>query len=231
VSVLFVDGEPQVRRLLQTMLAAEGYLPIAARDSAEARALATTRRPDVFLLETDLPDGDGHLLLRELRESWPRQAIIVVSGRDREADKVAALELGADDYVTKPFGRGELLARIRVRLRRAATAAAERTRTKSILAAGNLRIDLDRHLVFVGEREVHLTPHEYDLLALLMKHVGKVLTHPQLLKDVWGPKHKNELAYLRVYMGQLRKKLEADPAAPRYLLTVTGIGYRLADER
>jgi two-component system KDP operon response regulator KdpE len=179
------------------------------------------------ILDLGLPDIDGLEVTRRIRE-WSRMPILVLSARGDESDKVAALDAGADDYITKPFGVGELAARIRAALRREAQANAEGE--GAVFESLGLRVDLARRLVHVGEREVRLTPTEYRLLSWMVKHAGKVLTHQQLLTEVWGPRHANETQYLRVYMGQLRRKLEADPAQPRHLLTEPGVGYRLAVE-
>jgi two-component system KDP operon response regulator KdpE len=187
--------------------------------------LAATHPPDVVLLDLGLPDLDGLEVTRELR-TWTAVPIIVLSARGQEQDKIAALDAGADDYLTKPFSVGELTARIRVALRHAATRQDDPAST--VFEVGELRVDLGRRLVNVGAREVHLTPTEYRLLSELVKHAGKVLTHKHLLKEVWGPPHVHETQYLRVYMGQLRQKLEPDPARPIYLLTEPGVGYRLA---
>jgi two-component system KDP operon response regulator KdpE len=196
-----------------------------ARTVAEARAVVSKRKPDVVLVDPHRPsDAEGDVL-RELRRAWPRQPILVVSRRDREPSIVAALEL-ADDYIRKPFGPSELLARIRVALRRTRRIGSPK-RVEPVLEVGDLRLDLDRHIVFVGRREVHLTPTEYRIFTYLMRHPGKLITHPQLLREVWGAALQPERSYLRVYIGQLRKKLETDPAAPRYLRTEAGVGYVL----
>ena len=187
---------------------------------------ATVRSPDLVILDLGLPDVDGAEVVRALRE-WTALPILVLSARTTETDKIAALDAGADDYLTKPFGMGELLARIRVALRHAASAGRD---GGSLFNVGNLRIDLARRQVFLDENPVHLTPIEYRLLAVLVKHAGMVLTHRQLLKEVWGPGHVEDSHYLRIYMAQLRHKLEADPAQPRFLLTEVGVGYRLAAE-
>jgi two-component system KDP operon response regulator KdpE len=230
VRVLIVDVEPQSLKLLRAALTHEGYRIFEARAAAEALHAARARKPDVVLLELDLPDADGTDLIKELREQWSHRPILVVSARDGEDEKVRALDRGADDYITKPFGTGELMARIRVALRHEASAGvAGALGGRAVIRIGDWTLDLDRRLVFVGRRQVHLTPQEYDLLTYLMKHAGKVITHPQLLKVVWGPTHTDQRTYLRVYMAQLRRKLEADPAHPRYLLTEPGVGYRLTD--
>lgn len=228
MGILIVDNERRSQRLLRASLIGEGYHTTAARTAEEGLAAAVARKPDLVLLDLDLPDDDGTNLIVRLRE-WSERPIIVVSARARERDKVNALDLGANDYVTKPFGTGELMARIRVALRRAASLG--RNRARPVLQTGELTLDLDSRLVLVGSREVHLTPHEYDLLAYLMRHAGKVVTHPQLLKEIWGAAYVDHRAYLRVYVGQLRRKLESEPAEPRYLLTEAGVGYRLKVHR
>jgi two-component system KDP operon response regulator KdpE len=215
--VLVVDDEAQVRRFLRAALTSRGYRLV------EAEQLATSHNPDVYLLDLTLPDGDGVDLARRLRE-WTAAPIVVLSARGREEDKVNALDAGADDYLTKPFGVNELLARLRVALRHA-QASPEQT---AILEAGPLRIDLARREVTVDGREVRLTPTEYRLLTLLARHAGKVLTHRQILREVWGP-NATEAHYVRVQMAELRKKIEADPARPRLLVTEPGVGYRLRD--
>jgi two-component system KDP operon response regulator KdpE len=184
---------------------------------------ASTRAPDLILLDLGLPDVDGVEVTRRLRQ-WSATPIIVLSARGQENDKIDALDAGADDYLTKPFGTGELLARMRVALRNAARTSRD---GDPVFTVDELRVDLGARRVFVGEAEVHLTRTEYNLLATLVKHAGRVLTHRQLLKEVWGPGAVGESHYVRVYMGQLRHKLERDPARPRYLLTETGVGYRL----
>ena len=221
--VLVVEDELPVRRFLRAALAGHGYRVVEAASVAEAEQLAPSHNPDVYLLDLGLPDGDGIDLARRLRE-WSRAPIIVLSARGREEDKVNALDAGADDYLTKPFGVNELLARLRVALRHAQSAPEQRP----VFEAGPLRIDLSRREVTVDGAEVRLTPTEYRVLALLAQHAGKVLTHRQILKEVWGP-HATEAHYVRVQMAELRKKLEADPARPRLLVTEPGVGYRLRD--
>ncbi len=224
--VLIVEDEPPLRRLLRTALAAHELRPLEAAGAAEARGLAAAHNPAVILLDLGLPDGDGISLTRELR-SWTQAPIIVISARGREADKVEALDAGADDYLTKPFGVEELLARIRVALRHARQAGGGPA--EPVVATGPLRIDLARREVSVGGAPVHLTPIEYRLLASLARHAGLVLTHRQLLREVWGVAHTTQTHYLRVFMAQLRRKVEPDPARPRLLLTEPGVGYRLRD--
>jgi two-component system KDP operon response regulator KdpE len=222
--VLVVDDEPQLRRFLRASLPAQGYRLVEAGTGEEALREAAARPPDLVLLDLGLPDLDGVEVTRRLRE-WSAAPILVLSARDQEQDKIRALDAGADDYLTKPFGTGELLARMRVALRHATRGEAG---DEPVVTIGDLRLDLGRRRVTVGEREVRLTRTEYRLLALLARHAGKVLTHRQLLKEVWGPGAVDQTHYLRVYMGQLRHKIEADAAQPRYLLTETGVGYRLA---
>jgi two-component system KDP operon response regulator KdpE len=221
--VLVVDDEAPVRRFLRAALAGHGYRVVEAGSVAEAEQLAPGHNPDVFLLDLGLPDGDGVDLARRIRE-WSRAPIIVLSARGREEDKVNALDAGADDYLTKPFGVNELLARLRVALRHAQAAPEQR----QVLEAGPLRVDLAGRQVTVDGREVHLTPTEYRVLSLLAQHAGKVLTHRQILREVWGP-NATEAHYVRVQMAELRKKIEADPARPRLLVTEAGVGYRLRD--
>jgi two-component system KDP operon response regulator KdpE len=223
--VLVVEDEPQMRRFLRASLTSHGYELCEASSAAEAVALATSRGPELVLLDLGLPDEDGVDLTRRLRE-WARMPIIVISARGGEADKVAVLDAGADDYLTKPFGVGELLARMRVALRHAQEAAGTGT---PVIEIGPLRIDLTRREVKLGDAEVHLTPIEYRLLALLAQNAGRVLTHTQILKEVWGPGHAGETHYLRVYMAQLRRKIEVEPARPRLLQTEPGVGYRMRE--
>jgi two-component system KDP operon response regulator KdpE len=221
--VLVVEDEPPVRRFLRAALAGNGYRVVEAGGVREAEQLAPGHNPDVFLLDLGLPDGDGVDLARRIRE-WSRAPIIVLSARGREEDKVNALDAGADDYLTKPFGVNELLARLRVALRHAQAAPGQ----QPIVEAGPLRIDLARREVTIDGRTVHLTPTEYRVLALLAQHAGKVLTHRQILREVWGP-NATEAHYVRVQMAEIRKKIEADPARPRLLVTEAGVGYRLRD--
>jgi two-component system KDP operon response regulator KdpE len=223
--VLVVEDEPQVMRFLRATLSAHRYRLVEATTGQQALVEAATRSPDLILLDLGLPDLDGVEVTRRLRE-WSATPIIVVSARGREGDKVQALDAGADDYLTKPFGVDELLARMRVAFRNAARAAAGPG--EPTFQVGDLRVDAAARRVFVRDQEAHLTRTEYNLLATLVKHAGKVVTHRQLLREVWGPGATDQSHYLRVYMRQLRHKLEADPARPRYLLTEIGVGYRLA---
>jgi two-component system KDP operon response regulator KdpE len=221
--VLVVEDEPQMRRFLRASLTSHDFRVVEATSSKEGLALATSHNPEVVLLDLGLPDEDGVLLTRRMRE-WSRVPIIVISARGREADKVEALDAGADDYLTKPFGVSELLARIRVALRHAQQGGGA---AAPVVEIGPLRIDLARREVTLESKDVRLTPIEYRLLTLLAQHAGKVLTHRQILKEVWGPSHAEETHYLRVYMAQLRRKIEANPARPRLLVTEPGVGYRL----
>jgi two-component system KDP operon response regulator KdpE len=223
---LLVEDEAQMRRFLRASLTANGYRLVETATGGEAIAQAAQYNPDLVLLDLGLPDMDGLAVTRALRE-WTRAPIIVISARDQEQDKIAALDGGADDYLTKPFGTGELLARLRVAIRHKERAGGE---AESAVTVGELRIDLARRQVFAQDREVHLTPIEYKLFSVLMKHAGRVLTHRQLLKEVWGPTSVDQTQYLRVYMAELRHKLEPEPARPRYLVTEPGVGYRLKVE-
>jgi two-component system KDP operon response regulator KdpE len=216
-----------MRRFLRTALGAQDYRLVEATTAREGLAQAASRNPDVILLDLGLPDRDGLEVTRELR-GWSATPIIVLSARGREQDKVAALDLGADDYLTKPFGVEELLARIRVALRHAALPPG--AGPEPVFEAAGVRVDLVKREVRRDGREVHLTPTEYKLLALLIRHAGKVLTHRQMLKEVWGTSYADQSHYVRVYMAQLRQKLESDPARPRLLVTEPGVGYRLRAE-
>jgi two-component system KDP operon response regulator KdpE len=220
--VLVVEDEPQLMRFLRATLPAHGYRVLEAVTAAQALVQVETGRPDMVLLDLGLPDLDGLEVTRRIR-GWSAVPIVVVSARGQERDKVQALDAGADDYLTKPFGTDELLARMRVALRHAARVGQGETSFES----RDLRVDLAARIVYRRGEEVRLTRTEYRLLAALVKHAGKVLTHRQLLVEVWGPGSANETHYLRVYMAQLRHKLEDDPARPRHLLTETGVGYRL----
>ncbi len=223
--VLLIEDDSQIRRFLRVSLGGS-YRTVEATSAQDGIRQAGLQSPDLIILDLNLPDMDGLDVARRLRE-WTSTPIIVLSVRDGEADKVAALDAGADDYLTKPFGTEELLARIRVALRHALRAAGDE---EPIFSVGDLRVDLAQRSVTVADQEVHLTPIQYKLLLILVRHAGKVITRRQLLHDVWGPSYTEEAHYLRVYMGQLRHKLEADPARPRYLLTEPGVGYRLKVE-
>ena len=222
--VLLIEDEPQMRRFLRITLQSNGYRLVETETGAEGLLQAASRNPDVVLLDLGLPDMDGFEVTTRLRE-WTQTPVIVISAREQEQDKVKALDAGADDYLTKPFNAGELLARIRVALRHALRQRSGRQ--EPVFSLYNLRVDLAQRQVFLDDREVHLTPIEYKLLTTLIRHAGKVITHRQLLTEVWGAAHVNEVQYLRVYMTQLRHKLESDPARPRFLMNEPGIGYRL----
>jgi two-component system KDP operon response regulator KdpE len=226
-TVLVIEDEPQMCRFLRVALEGQNYQVVEAGTVREGLTHASGRNPDAILLDLGLPDGDGIDLTRRIRE-WSSTPIIVISARGKEQDKVAALDAGADDYLTKPFGVGELLARLRVALRHAATRADGGA--DPVFTVGDLTVDLARRQVWVGADEVHLTPTEYRLLAMLVRHAGLVLTHRQLLKEIWGPNTSGRTHYLRVYMTQLRHKLEKDPSRPRYFQTESGVGYRLRTE-
>ena len=221
--VLVVEDEPQLVRFLRATLPPHGYRMIEAATGEAALVEAATRAPDLVLLDLGLPDIDGVEVVRRIR-GWSALPIVVVSARGQETDKVEALDAGADDYLTKPFGTSELLARMRVALRHGSRV---QDSGEAVVEAGNLRIDLAARIVHFRGEEVRLTRTEYRLVAALAQHAGKVLTHRQLLREVWGPGALQETQYLRVYMAQLRHKLEDDPARPRHLLTETGVGYRL----
>lgn len=223
--VLVVEDDREIRSLMRSSLSVEGFEVQTAASLSEARALLRHAPPDVIILDLGLPDGDGELLVRELRQHRT-VPVIVVSARHQEAQKIALLDAGADDYLTKPFSVAELLARIRVALRHRGTALAAAV---TVHALDDLHIDLAAHRVQRAGEPVHLTPTEFKLLARLVRSAGRVVTHRQLLADVWGAEFTGHTHYLRLYMGQLRAKIERDPAEPRHLLTETGVGYRLAD--
>ncbi|MGE0022445.1 MAG: response regulator [Hyphomicrobium sp.] len=223
--ILIVDDEPQILRFLRPSLVAAGYDVVVAATGKEALRAVATLSPDAIVLDLGLPDMDGKEVIRELR-TWSTTPILVLSARDREAEKIAALDLGADDYVNKPFRIGELTARLRAALRHAAGRSAEQTKLK----AGTLEVDIPAHRVTRDGKPVKLTPKEFELLATLVRSAGRVLTHRQLLTAVWGPAHAEDLQYLRVFIGQLREKLEASPDEPQLILTEPGIGYRIGGD-
>jgi two-component system, OmpR family, KDP operon response regulator KdpE len=223
-----IEDEPQIRRFVRQALESEGWQVHEADTLRAGLAEAGTRKPDLLVLDLGLPDGDGIDLIRDVR-GWSTLPIIVLSARVDETDKIAALDAGADDYLTKPFGVGELLARVRANLRRPRAAASDALREEDdgLFRFGEVEVDRKARLVRRGGVEVHLTPIEYRLLSVLVANAGRVLTQRQLLREVWGPSHADQSHYLRIYMGHLRHKLEADPAQPRHLLTETAVGYRL----
>lgn len=223
--LLIIEDEAPIRRFLRASLTGEGYRVSEADSGEEGLRAAASQPPDLVILDLGLPDLDGQQVLRRLRE-WYTAPVLVLSARDQEPQKIAALDHGADDYITKPFGVGELLARIRTALRHAHRVGPEAT----TIALGDLRVDLAARLVHRQGQEVHLTPLEYKLLVTMLKQAGKVLTHRYLLREVWGPHSSQENHYLRVFVASLRRKLEEDPARPRYLLTEQGVGYRFAAE-
>ena len=220
--VLVVDDEPQIQRFLRPSLGANGYDMIEAATGAEALRRAAADAPDVVVLDLGLPDMDGKDVIRQLR-AWSEVPVIVLSARDREAEKIEALDLGADDFVNKPFGIGELMARLRAALRHRLRKAGE----TPVFRAGSLVVDLVKRLVTRDGEPVRMSPKEYDLLRVLVQAAGRVVTHRQLLVAVWGPAHVEDTQYLRVYVGQLRHKIEDDPTQPRLVLTEPGVGYRL----
>jgi len=222
--VLVVDDERAIRRFLRASLGAQGYTVYEASGGREALSAVIANRPDLIILDLGLPDVDGIEVTRRLRE-WTRTPIIVLSVREEEAAKVAALDMGADDYLTKPFGTAELMARMRVALRHTAQPAGA-----PVFEMGDLKVDLARRQVTISGDEMTLTPTEYDLLRVLVQHAGKVLTHGQLLRQVWGDGYAAEIHLLQVNISNLRRKIEADPSRPRYILTEVGVGYRLRDE-
>ena len=223
-----IEDEPQIRRFVRAALEAEGWQVHEAETMKRGLTEAGTRKPDLLVLDLGLPDGDGTELIRDVR-GWSAVPIIVLSARSDESDKIAALDAGADDYLTKPFGVGELLARVRANLRRPRAAAGEGDPANAdpVFRFGEVEIDRQARLVRRAGAEVHLTPIEYRLLSVLVANVGRVLTHRQLLREVWGPAQSAQNHYLRIYMAHLRQKLERDPAQPRHFLTETAVGYRL----
>jgi two-component system KDP operon response regulator KdpE len=225
--VLIIEDDLEIRRFLRMTLSAEHYRLREAATAKDAVVLVTDRAPDVIVLDLGLPDGDGIDVIRRVRRTNHKFPIVVLSVRSRERDKIAALDAGADDFVTKPFAVGELLARLRAALRRSTNGGLI---PFNVFSTGDLEVDFGKRRVLVGGREAHLTRIEYKVLEILIRHVDQVVTHSQLLNEVWGPNHEDQIHYLRVYMLQLRRKLEPDPARPRYLRTEPGIGYRLVTQ-
>jgi two-component system KDP operon response regulator KdpE len=222
-TALVLEDEREIRQFVRASLEAQGWQVFEAGTVKQGLVEAGTRRPDLVIVDLGLPDGNGVDFIREIR-TWCSVPIIVLSARTHESDKVAALDAGADDYITKPFGTAELLARTRANMRRARTG---RTDADAVFSFGDVDVDLTARIVRKAGVEVHLTPIEYRLLGVLIANAGRVLTHPYLLREVWGPTHSESTHYLRVYMGNLRQKLEADAAQPRFIVTETGVGYRL----
>lgn len=219
--ILVIDDEPQIRKLLKVSLGAHGYHIDEASTGQDGINRVALFKPDLIILDLGLPDIDGKEVVIRIRE-WSSLPIIILTARDQEKEKIDALDAGADDYVTKPFGIGELMARIRVSLRHVANSEEE-----PVISCGDLAIDLGQRRVTIGNREVKLTPTEYDIMKVLAQNAGKVLTHKQLLKTVWGNAYDGDTHYIRVFIGQLRRKIEENPTQPRYIITESGIGYRL----
>ena len=222
--IVVIEDDPAIRLFLRTSLSAHNFKVFEADRGQQGVIEAGVRKPDLIILDLGLPDMDGVEVIKKIR-AWSAMPIIILSARSSEQHKIDALDAGADDYLTKPFGLGELLARIRVALRHSVSNPEQVE--NGMFVTGELKVDLLKRQVFVGDNEIHLTPIQYRLLALLIKNAGKVLTHQYMLKEVWGPSYKDNSHYLRIYMSQLRQKLEADPTQPQYLLTDSGVGYRL----
>jgi two-component system KDP operon response regulator KdpE len=225
--LLLIEDDAHIRRFLRATLVTQGYGLLEVETGEEGLALAAAQVPDLVLLDLGLPDMDGKEVIRRLRE-WSEVPIIVLTARGQEREKVASLDAGADDYLTKPFGVGELLARIRAAMRRVRMP--EPGRLEQVLSLGNVTVDLERRKVTRGMEEINLTPIEFKLLSVLIRHRGKVVTHRQLLKEVWGPSYIEQNPYLRIVILNLRRKLEENPTRPHYLITEPGVGYRLRDE-
>ena len=227
-TAVIIEDEPQIRRFVRSALESEGWQVHEADTAKKGLIEAGTRKPDLLVLDLGLPDGDGLDVIRDIR-SWSGVPIIVLSARSDETDKIAALDAGADDYLTKPFGTGELLARVRANLRRPRNAATDGVvhEDHPVFRFGDVEVNRTARIARRAGKEVHLTPIEYRLLGVLMANAGRVLTHRQLLREVWGPSHVDQSHYLRIYMGHLRQKLEIDPTQPQHLLTETAVGYRL----
>ena len=222
--IVVIEDDPAIRLFLRTGLGVHGFKVFEADSGRQGMVEAGVRKPDLIILDLGLPDMEGVDVIKAIRE-WSAMPIIILSARSTEQHKIDALDAGADDYLTKPFGLGELLARIRVEMRHSVSSPAQDQ--SGVFTTGALKVDLLKRQVVVGDREVHLTPIQYRLLSVLIKNAGKVLTHQHLLKEVWGPSYKDNSHYLRIYMSQLRQKLETDPTQPQYLLTESGVGYRL----
>ena len=224
IKILVVDDEPQIRKFLKVSLRVGGYDTEEVADGQEAIRRAVLFKPDIILLDLGLPDMDGKKVISQIRE-WSQVPIIVLTARDQEKEKVEALDAGADDYVTKPFGVEKLMARVRVFIRRTA-----RVNDKPVVICGDLSIDLAQRLVTVGGKEVKLTPTEYEIMKIMAQNVGKVITHRQLFSAVWGKSYFDDNHYIRVYINQLRRKIEENPNRPRHIITESGVGYRLLGE-
>jgi two-component system KDP operon response regulator KdpE len=222
--IILIEDDPPIRRFLRTSLSAQGFEVFEADTGQRGLVEAGIRKPDLIILDLGLPDMDGVEVVRALR-GWSQVPVLILSARNAEHHKIEALDAGADDYLTKPFGLGELLARVRVAMRHAARGS--EGCESGVFESGQLKVNLESRIVLLNEQEVHLTPIQFRLLAVLVKHAGKVLTHRQILVDVWGPSYAENSHYLRIYMSQLRQKLETDPTKPQYLLTESGVGYRL----
>jgi two-component system, OmpR family, KDP operon response regulator KdpE len=222
--IVVIEDDPAIRLFLRTGLGTHGFKVFEADRGRQGIVEAGVRKPDLIILDLGLPDMNGVDVIKTIRE-WSAMPIIILSARSTEQHKIDALDAGADDYLTKPFGLGELLARIRVAMRHSVSSPEQDQ--SGVFTSGELKVDLLKRQIFIGDREVHLTPIQYRLLTVLIKNAGKVLTHQYLLKEVWGPSYRDNSHYLRIYMSQLRQKLEIDPAQPQYLLTESGIGYRL----
>ncbi len=226
-TVLIIEDELPIRKFVRATLGAQGFSFLEASTGSEGTSLAASHHPDIILLDLGLPDTDGLSLIKALR-TWTAIPILVISARGKEQDKVTALDAGADDYLTKPFGVGELMARLRVALRHSRLTKKEQEAPTFDL--GGLRMDFSKHQVYVDKREIHLTPTEYRLLSVMIRHAGKVVTQRQLLMEIWGPGHESQTHYLRIYIHELRQKLEPDPARPRFLITEAGVGYRFKED-
>jgi len=222
--IIVIEDDPPIRRFLRTGLSTQGFTVFEADTGKQGIIEAEVRKPDLVILDLGLPDMDGVEVIKAVR-TWSVIPIIILSARSSEQHKIDALDAGADDYLTKPFGFGELLARIRVALRHAIQP--QEHIQAGVFVTANLKVDLHKRVVSLDEQEIHLTPIQYRLLAVLVQHAGRVLTHQQILKEVWGPSYSENAHYLRIYMSQLRQKLEADPTQPKFLLTESGVGYRL----
>ncbi len=221
--IIVIEDDPPIRKFLRTSLSSQGFTVFEADTGKQGIVEAGVRKPDLIVLDLGLPDMDGVDVIRAIR-SWSSMPIIILSARSHEQHKIDALDMGADDYLTKPFGFGELMARIRVALRRSNRP--QDNQSDNVVITGNLKVDLNNRLVMVDDREIHLTPIQFRLLAVLIRHADRVMTHQQILKEVWGPSYQENAHYLRIYMSQLRQKLETDPTQPRYLVTESGVGYR-----